>query len=86
MVPQSKYLPAKLWPTNLCLSLISFLIESVICISPPIPLFCFSNLVNISLGNIYLPITALVDGALINDGFSITSLIIKFLLFIFFFY
>ena len=33
------------------------------------------NLVNIFLGKMYLPITALFEGALVIDGFSITSLI-----------
>ena len=60
-------------------SLINFLIASVICISPPIPFFCFSNLLKISLGKIYLPITALVDGALFIFGFSTTSLMVKFI-------
>ena len=36
------------------------------------------------MGKIYLPITAYLEGALLVFGFSITSLIIKFLLLIFF--
>ena len=55
----------------------SFLIESVICISPPILFFCFFNLENIFFGNMYLPITAFVEGAFLLLGFSITSSIIK---------
>ncbi len=83
-MPQSKYLPAKLCPTNLKSFFINFFIESVICISPPIPFFCFCNIEKICLGKMYLPIIALFDGAFFTFGFSITSLMIKFLLFIFF--
>ena len=49
---------------------------SVICTSPPFPFFCFLRLLNIFFGKIYLPITALFDGALFIDGFS-TTLAIK---------
>ena len=64
-------MPAKLWPINLWLSIISFLIESVICISPPIPLFCIFNFEKISFGKIYRPITAFKEGARFFLGFSI---------------
>ena len=52
---------------------------SVICIS--LPLFVFKDLIllKIDLGKIYLPITALFDGAFFLEGFSITPSIIKFL-------
>ena len=39
----------------------------------PLPGFCLSNFEKISLGKIYLPITALLDGAFFTEGFSITS-------------
>ena len=45
------------------------------CISPPLPGFKFFNLAKIFLGNIYLPITALLEGASFILGFSITPLI-----------
>ena len=83
-MPQSKYLPEKLWPINLSLSLIKDCMASVIWISPPLPGLSFDNLLKIVLGNIYLPITALLDGASLIEGFSTTLLIIKFLLLIFF--
>ena len=47
------------------------------CISPPLPGFCDNNFVNIVFGKIYLPITALLDGASFIDGFSITLSIKK---------
>ena len=77
IVPQSKYLPAKLWPMNLWLSFISDWIESVIWISPPWFFVCLDNFLNIDTGKIYLPITALLDGALCIEGFSITAFIKK---------
>ena len=36
---------------------------------------CFDNFEKIIFGRIYLPITALLDGAFLIDGFSTTSLI-----------
>ena len=50
---------------------------SVIWISPPLPGLSFDNLLNIVLGKIYLPITALFDGASLIEGFSTTFLIVK---------
>ena len=41
---------------------------SVICTSPLLPFFWFLRLLNIFFGKIYLPITALFDGALLTDG------------------
>ena len=75
ILPQSKYLPEKLWAMNLFLSFISDWIASVIWISPPLPGFCFPSFKKILFGKIYRPITALLDGAVLIDGFSITSLI-----------
>ena len=54
---------------------------SVIWISPPLPGLSFDNLLNIVLGKIYLPITALFDGASLIEGFSTTFLIVKLFLF-----
>ena len=48
---------------------------SVINVGNPHIIFWFDNIENIFLGKIYLPITALFDGALATDGFSTTSLI-----------
>ena len=58
---------------------------SVIWISPPLPFFCFFNLLKINFGKMYLPITALFDGALFAEGFSKTFLIMKLFLLILFF-
>ena len=85
IVPQSKYLPAKLCPINFRSFFIKDRIASVIWISPPLPDFCIESFLKIILGKIYLPITALLDGASFMDGFSMTSLIIKLFLLIFFF-
>ena len=71
MLPQSKYLPEKLCAIKLLSWWIRDWIASVICISPPFPGFNFNNLENILLGKIYLPITALLEGALFVEGFSI---------------
>ena len=57
---------------NFSPSFIKVCIASVICISPPLPGFCFANLLNIVLGRIYLPITALLEGAFLIEGFSNT--------------
>ena len=73
MLPQSRYFPEKLWAMNFLPFWINVWIASVICISPPLPGFCVSNFEKISLGKIYLPITALLDGAFFIEGFSITS-------------
>ena len=75
MVPQSKYFPKKLCPMNFSLSLIKDWIASVMWISPPLPGLSLDNLLKIVLGSIYLPITALLDGADLISGFSTTSLI-----------
>ena len=72
MLPQSRYLPAKLWAMKFSLSLIKLCIASVICFSPPLPDFRFDNFKKILLGKIYLPITALLEGALFIEGFSTT--------------
>ena len=44
-------------------SLINDCIASVICISLPLPGFNFFNFLKIIFGKMYLPITALFDGA-----------------------
>ena len=75
IVPQSKYFPSKLCAINFSLSLIKAWMASVMCISPPLLGFVFFSLLKIDLGKIYLPITALFDGALFKSGFSITPLI-----------
>ena len=84
IVPQSKYLPAKLWPMNLWLSFINDWIESVIWISPPWFFVCLANFLNMDTGKIYLPITALLDCDFFIDGFSTTFFITKLSLDIFF--
>ena len=53
---------------NWLFSLINDWIASVIWISPPLPGFCLDNLLYIFFGKIYLPITALLEGALEIDG------------------
>ena len=45
------------------------------CISPPLLGFVIFNLLKIDLGKIYLPITALFEGAFFKSGFSITPFI-----------
>ena len=75
IVPQSKYFPLKLCAINFSLSLINDWIASVMCISPPLLGFVFFSLVKIDLGKMYLPITALFEGAFFESGFSITPLI-----------
>jgi hypothetical protein len=54
--------------------------------SPLLPGFNDFNLEKIVLGNIYLPITALLEGEVFIEGFSTTLFIIKLFLSIFFFY
>ena len=49
---------------------------SVICISLPFPGFSDLIFLKIVRGSIYLPITALLDGAFLIDGFSTTPSII----------
>ena len=75
MLPQSKYLPEKLWAINLLFSFINSWIASVIWISPLLLGLWFNILKKIFFDNIYLPITALFDGDLCMDGFSTTSFI-----------
>ena len=72
IVPQSRYFPWKLCATNFSLSSISNWIASVIWISLFFLGLRFLNFLKIDLGKIYLPITALFDGAFLIDGFSIT--------------
>ena len=55
------------------------------CISPLLPGFCFFNFKNIFFERIYLPITALFDGAFLIEGFYTTESIKKLFLLIFFF-
>ena len=66
---------------NFSLSFINNCIASVICIS--LPLVGLRDLIFLKIlsGNIYLPITALLDGAFFIDGFSTTPSITQFLLF-----
>ena len=61
--PQSKYFPANLCAINFSPLNIRLLIASVMCISPPAPAFNWGIILNISFGRIYLPITALLEGA-----------------------
>ena len=61
-------------PINFSFSSIKDWIASVIWISPPLPTFCLDIFLNIALGKIYLPITALLDGAFFTEGFSTTDL------------
>ena len=61
---------------NFSLSLINSCIASVICISLPLPGLRDFIFLKIVRGNIYLPITALLDGAFFIDGFSTTPSII----------
>ena len=70
---------------NFSFSFIKDWIASVICISPPFPGLNLINCLKIVFGKIYLPITALFDGAFLREGFSITSSMIKLFLSNFFF-
>ena len=77
-------MPEKLWPMNWWSSSIKAWIASVIWNSPPLPGFNDFNLEKIVLGNMYLPITALLEGEVFIEGFSTTLFIIKLFLSIFF--
>ena len=76
MKKESRYLPEKLCAIKFSELSIRVWIESVIWISPPFPGFCFNSTEKIVLGRIYLPITALLEGAVFTEGFSITFSII----------
>ena len=54
-------------------------------ISLPLPGLSFDSFLKIVFGNIYLPITARLEGACLIVGFSTTLLIVKFLLLTLFF-